>query len=84
MHSGDPTKSYAPRSVWRMADTRKGDRSRTKNRVVRVTDEIWDAAKVKAEANGETISDVIRASLATYAGLKDAPGVYGRADRESN
>lgn len=65
-----------------MTEPRKGDRSRTKNRVVRVSDEVWDAAKSRAEANGETVSDVIRRALVDYAQLpNDTAGVLGRADR---
>lgn len=35
-------------------------------RNVRVPDEIWDAAKEQAEANGETVSDVVRRALVEY------------------
>jgi hypothetical protein len=38
-----------------------------KNRVVRVSDRIWDAAKARADANGESISDAVRRSLERYA-----------------
>lgn len=63
-------------------DTRKGDRSATKVRTVRVSDEVWEAALAKAAANGETVADVVRAALIEYAGLpKGTPGVVGRADR---
>lgn len=62
-------------------DTRKGDRSATKVRAVRVSDDVWDAALAKAAANGETVSDVVRAALVEYAGLKDVSGVVGRRDR---
>ena len=59
-----------------------GKDAATKNRVVRVTDEVWDAAKAKAEENGETVSEVIRRALIAYAKLpKNTPGVVGRSDR---
>jgi Mn-dependent DtxR family transcriptional regulator len=61
-----------------MAEQRKGDRSRTNNRVVRVSDDLWDAAKAKAEQQGERISDVIRRALADYVGNPNATGVHGR------
>lgn len=35
-------------------------------RAVRVEDELWQAAKVKARENGETVSDVLRRCLETY------------------
>lgn len=35
-------------------------------RNVRVPDEIWDAAKGQAGANGETVSDVVRRALVEY------------------
>jgi NRPS condensation-like uncharacterized protein len=63
-------------------DTRKGDRSATKVRAVRVSDDVWDAALAKATENGETVADVVRAALIDYAGLKDTTGVVGRADRQ--
>lgn len=62
-------------------DTRKGDRSATKVRAVRVSDEVWDAALAKAAENGETVADVIRAALIDYAGLEGTTGVVGRRDR---
>ncbi|MBB3044901.1 negative regulator of replication initiation [Nocardioides soli] len=45
----------------------------TTNRVIRVSDELWEAAKRKAAENGEKISDVVRRALREYAGLADAP-----------
>ena len=66
------------RTLPRMADERKGDRSRTNNRVVRVSDDLWEAATIKAHEQGERISDVIRRALAEYVGTPDAPGVHGR------
>ena len=35
-------------------------------RNVRVDADLWDAAKERAEENGETVSDVIRRALAEY------------------
>lgn len=35
-------------------------------RNVRVSDEIWEAAKERASENGETVSEVVRRSLAEY------------------
>ena len=37
-----------------------------KNRVVRVSDQVWDAAKRRADENSETISDAIRNLLERY------------------
>ena len=37
-----------------------------KARAVRVEDELWDAAKDKADERGETLSEVIRAALERY------------------
>jgi antitoxin component of RelBE/YafQ-DinJ toxin-antitoxin module len=37
-----------------------------KNRVVRVSDRIWDAAKTRADERGETISDAVRKFLERY------------------
>lgn len=37
-----------------------------KNRVVRVPDRIWDAAKVKADEKGETVSEAVRKFLERY------------------
>lgn len=38
----------------------------TTHRTVRVDDELWLAAKAKAEAEGENLSDVIREALRAY------------------
>jgi hypothetical protein len=38
----------------------------TPQRTIRVPDPEWDAAKEAAEANGETLSDVIRTALRRY------------------
>jgi antitoxin component of RelBE/YafQ-DinJ toxin-antitoxin module len=37
-----------------------------KNRVVRVSDRIWDAAKARADERGESISDAVRKFLERY------------------
>ena len=39
---------------------------RTPNRAVRISNELWQAAQAKAEAKGETVSDVIRRALERY------------------
>lgn len=59
-------------------DPRRRDRSATRVRAVRVSDEVWDAALETAKANGETVADVVRAALIKYAGLKGADAVHGR------
>ena len=41
-------------------------------RSIRVSDEIWDAAKEATELEGETISDVVRRALIEYAGARTA------------
>lgn len=38
----------------------------TRLRNVRVPDEVWQAAKERAEENGETVSDVVRRALEEY------------------
>jgi hypothetical protein len=48
----------------------------TPQRTIRVPDPEWDAAKEAAEANGETLSDVIRVALRRY--------VARNAKREAN
>jgi predicted transcriptional regulator len=62
-------------------DTRKGDRSATTARTVRVSDDVWEAAQAKAEERGESASEVIRRALIQYAGLKGTTSAVGRADR---
>lgn len=65
-------------------DTRKGDRSATRTRPVRVSDDLWEAAKEKATENGETLSDAIRRFLADYVGEPDMTGLAGsEMDRRS-
>jgi len=63
-------------------DARKGDRSATKIRAVRVSDDLWAAAHARAAENGESLSDVIRRALVAYTGLKGTTGVVGRVDRQ--
>lgn len=36
----------------------------TPQRVIRMTDELWDAAKVKAASEGTTVSEMVRGFLA--------------------
>jgi hypothetical protein len=59
-------------------DPRKKDRSATRVRAVRVSDEVWEAALDKAKANGETVAEVVRAALVKYVGAKVASPVHGR------
>ena len=40
---------------------------KTPQRTVRVPDDEWDAAKAAAERQGETVTDVIRRALRSYA-----------------
>lgn len=40
---------------------------KTPQRTVRVPDEVWAAAKAKADERGEVLSDVIRKALVRYA-----------------
>ena len=57
-------------------------RARTKNRVVRVSDAVWDAARSRAGRDGDRLSDVIRRALIEYAGLPPGTsGTVGGADR---
>ena len=37
-----------------------------KNRVVRVSDKVWDAAKERADEKGETVSEAVRKFLERY------------------
>jgi hypothetical protein len=60
-----------------MAKDRSLDRSATRVRAIRVSDDLWIPALEKAEANGETVADVVRRALADYTGV-DASGVRGR------
>lgn len=39
----------------------------TTSRNVRIPDDIWQAAKDRAQENGETVSDVVRRALIEYA-----------------
>ena len=38
----------------------------TKVRTVRIEDALWDAAKAKADAAGDNLSDIMRAALREY------------------
>lgn len=38
----------------------------TPNRTVRISDDLWEAAKRKAADNDETVTDVIRRALERY------------------
>src|SRR6476620_4101732 len=48
-----------------------------KNRVVRVPDRIWDAAKHEADRRSEPLSEVIRRFLADYGRVLPEPLVAG-------
>lgn len=37
-----------------------------KNRVIRVSDRVWDAAKAKADQKGEAVSEAVRKFLERY------------------
>jgi hypothetical protein len=37
----------------------------------RVADELWTAAREKAESDGRNVSDVLREALTTYTRVKD-------------
>jgi hypothetical protein len=45
---------------------------KTPQRSVRVPDDVWQAAKVRPDEEGRTLSDVVRASLESYAKGKTA------------
>ncbi|MDH6291902.1 hypothetical protein [Rhodococcus opacus] len=51
----------------------------THMRNVRVSDELWDVAKVKAESEGRTLSGVIRESLQAYV---EVTAPYGQLDAQ--
>lgn len=63
---------------------RVANQPKTPQRSVRVPDEVYLAAKAKAEADGETVSDVIRRCLDMYVkhghGVKDADFMPPTAD----
>jgi hypothetical protein len=54
---------------------RDGD---TPRRTIRVPDSEWDVAKEAADANGDTLSDVIRAALRRYANSRRQAARTGR------
>lgn len=63
---------------------RKEPAGATRTRPVRVSDELWEAAKEKAAENGETLSDAIRGFLAEYVGDPNLSGLAGsEMDRRS-
>jgi len=37
-----------------------------KNRVIRIPDRVWDAAKKRADEKGETVSEAVRKFLERY------------------
>ncbi|WP_067428818.1 hypothetical protein [Nocardioides jensenii] len=51
----------------------------TSNRIVRISDAVWSAAKARAEVEGSSISDVVRRLLATYARLDPDEAIHGPA-----
>lgn len=44
--------------------------NKTPLRAIRISDEIWHAAQARAEAEGTTVSDVVRKSLKRYGAVK--------------
>jgi predicted DNA-binding protein len=38
----------------------------TTPRAIRIPDDLWEAALAKAEANGDTVSDIVRRALERY------------------
>jgi predicted HicB family RNase H-like nuclease len=58
---------------WRESAARIGpvpNQPKTPQRTVRVPDDVWERAKVRAEARGETVSDVVRRALERYGRAK--------------
>jgi len=41
-------------------------KKRMKSRVIRVPDELWEAARAKADERGESLAEAIRAFLRRY------------------
>lgn len=57
-----------PRVMTRAATvTPVPNQPKTPQRSVRVPDEVWEAARLRAISEGRTLSDVVRAALETYA-----------------
>jgi negative regulator of replication initiation len=53
-------------------------------RSIRVSNEVWDAAKAATELEGETISDVVRRALIEYAEARvTAPPAEPAASRDA-
>lgn len=46
---------------------------KTPLRAVRISDELWNAAKAKARERGNTVSYVVRLALALYVKDEDSP-----------
>lgn len=42
------------------------NKPKTPHRTIRVPDELWDAAKQKADERGDNLSEVIRSGLERY------------------
>jgi len=53
--------------------SQKQSAGNTPQRTIRVPDDEWIPAKAAVEANGETISDVVRAALKRYVARKGKP-----------
>lgn len=56
-------------------------RRRTSAKKIIVSDEVWTAAQAKASLEGTSVSALVRAWLAEYAGLDPSRGVHGRQPR---
>lgn len=52
------------------ATPRRGHPMPDTPRAIRIPDDLWFAALEKARANGDTLSDVVRAALARYVARK--------------
>lgn len=68
-----------------MADRIGGvpNQPRTPSRNVRVSDELWEAAKQQASERGETVADVIRRALEVYV-RSDGDGSEGPSLRSDS
>jgi hypothetical protein len=72
---------YAPGMAPRTGRPRTGQ---IPNRSLRIPDDLWQAAKERAEREGESISGVVRAYLARYiAEADDHNGISSRTERAS-
>lgn len=56
----------------------------SRNRVFRCSDELWEAAKVKADDTGTTVTDVLRSALVDFVGDDSLPimGTPKRAGKD--